>query len=141
MVNLIKTHYKGQKIHTRYDLREKITKLGVKPQDLELFYPACEIFPKEKKYFLFLKQFTITMAVDWCIKNDYENVYLAGVDMDKVEWQHFYDAECYHISDMAGLKRNAQNFKELEKHINIFQLNPRPNDILKLPHFKIENLI
>ena len=141
MIGLIKTHYKGQILHTRYDLREKITNLGVKPEDLEIFYPACEIFPKDKKDFLYFKNYTITIAIDWCIKNGYENVYLAGVDMDSEEWYHFYDTYCMHRTKIKGLERTAKAIEELQKHINIFQLNQKTNKVQKLPISDIEKLI
>lgn len=88
-------------------------------------------FNKNKKNILGFCRFTVSIAINWCYLNDYDNVYLVGVDHNE-EDEYFihYDGtrswskKLFTPNDHINLKNFIYQFKD---KINIYQTNPNTN--------------
>lgn len=132
---ILKEHYKGQKIHTRQCLKGHLDILGIK--NFETFKTASDMSEEENT--LFFCNFTITLAIHWCIKNGFKNIYLAGIDMDSDDWFHFYNLDYANFTHHKYQNEALKWIYDLQEYINIYQLNP--NNTLKLPKKDIKELL
>jgi hypothetical protein len=135
-IDALRLYYKGQKIHTRKGLKGHLDLLKI--TNHECFEPVGCILEEKKDSLLFCN-YTITSALHWCVRNNFENVYFAGIEMDSEIWYHFYDLMTKHYSNLRYQKEAVEWFYKLQEQINIFQLNPE--NTLKLPKKEVKALL
>ena len=121
MVGCIENHYRGQKIHTRERLRGHLERFKI--TNFETFRPVYNrLYTEKKENYLLFKHFTISTALNWCLVNGFKDVYLAGIEMDSEQWQHFY-CDNIHFTKMDLQDETFKYIYQMQEYMNIWQLN------------------
>jgi hypothetical protein len=136
-IDILKEHYKGQKIHTREALMGHLDLLNI--TNFECFKPTEGYIDKENENSLLFVNYTISLVVHWCIRKGFKNIYFIGIDMDSEDWFHFFEPDYARFSHHRYQKQTMKWIYDLQEYINIYQVNP--SNTLKLPKKNIKDLL
>lgn len=136
MINVLRENYNNQLIHCPQEIKGHLDILKIKNFEIFSISPCLEL---EKNNHLWFCNNTVTSAINWCIKQGFKNVYLAGVDLDSEDFFHFYNTNYAQFTHRSILKPAVKAIYAMQEYINIYQLNP--NNTLDLPKKNIKDLL
>jgi hypothetical protein len=136
LLNIIIHNYKGQKILSDSSFQDDLELYDINNYELfetiEHHEPILDI-PNCLAY----QNITLTIVLNWCIKQGIKEVYLIGHDISP-DWSYF-DSEASQNAEEKFLKEIRHFIYKCQDYTKIFQCNP--NSDLELPKKNIRKLL